>query len=133
MAIEIRFENPPPAREIAELFRVAPLIRPVHDVERIERTYAGSNLVLVARDGERLVAILRGWTDGAYDGYICDLAVHPEYQGQGVGRSLLARVRQEFPDVQFILRASKIAKDYYRGLGWQAIENGWFWPRPSWE
>ena len=39
--------------------------------------YEGSNVVWTAWDGARQVGILRGWTDGAYDGYVCDLAIDP--------------------------------------------------------
>lgn len=82
----------------------------------------------------RLVGILRGWTDGAYDGYVCDLAVDPGCQKQGIGRELLARLISHYgSQVQWVLRASKIAARYYEHLGWQAIENGWSWARESWK
>lgn len=119
----------PPLDTILALYRAAPLNRPVDDPDRIARMYAGSNIVHTAWDGERLVGILRGWTDGAFDGYVSDLAVDPDYQKQGVGRELLSQVVSSNREVQFILRASKIARDYYRHVGWQAIENGWFTPR----
>jgi ribosomal protein S18 acetylase RimI-like enzyme len=127
--IEYRTDVRPEAAVIAQLLAAAPLIRPLDDMERIGRMYAASNLVLTAWEGERLVGILRGWTDGAFDGYICDLAVSPDVQRQGVGRKLLDLALRGKPDVQFVLRASQIAKDYYQHLGWQKIENGWFVPR----
>lgn len=130
--IEYRNDVRPDARQVADLYAAAPLIRPVSDHERIDKMLAGANIVQTAWDGDRLVGILRGWTDGAYDGYVCDLAVHPDCQRHGVGRELLARTRTAYPEVQFVLRASKIATDYYAHLGWQKIENGWFWPRPAW-
>src|SRR5689334_20070734 len=119
----------PPAAAIAALYRDALLIRPVDDVDRIRRMYEGSNLILSAWDGDRLAGILRGWIDGAFDGYVCDLAVHPDYQKQGVGARLLEMARAGRPEVQWVLRASKIAADYYHHLGWQKIENGWFCAR----
>ena len=127
--IEYRTDCRPATAAIIELLRAAPLVRPLDDPARIERMYAASNLVLTAWQGERLVGILRGWTDGAFDGYICDLAIHPDVQRQGVGLRLLELVRAEKPQVQFVLRASQIAKEYYEHIGWQRIENGWFWPR----
>jgi ribosomal protein S18 acetylase RimI-like enzyme len=119
----------PPLEAILALYRAAPLNRPIDDPDRIARMYAGSNIVHTAWEGERLVGILRGWTDGAFDGYVSDLAVHPDYQKQGIGRELLRQVVSGNREVQFILRASKIARDYYRHVGWEAIENGWFVPR----
>jgi ribosomal protein S18 acetylase RimI-like enzyme len=121
----------PAVQRIVELYRAAQLRRPVDDPERIARTYEGSPIVLSAWDAARLVGILRGWTDGAFDGYVCDLAVDPEYQNQGVGRELLRLCVAQSPHVQWVLRASVIAADYYAHLGWVRIENGWFWGRET--
>lgn len=129
--ITYRTDLRPSAAALAELFRAALLNRPLDDLARIERMYQASNLVVTAWAGERLAGVLRGWTDGAFDGYICDLAVHPEFQKSGVGSALLDKVRADRPQVQFVLRASQIAREYYQHLGWQRIENGWFWPRQS--
>ena len=127
--INYRSDARPDAMTIAALYRSAPLFRPVDDVERIGRMYAGSNVVLTAWEGDRLVGIMRGWTDNSYDGYVCDLAVLPDYQKHGVGRALLEKARSMNPEVQWVLRASKVAAEYYSHIGWQKIENGWFWPR----
>jgi ribosomal protein S18 acetylase RimI-like enzyme len=125
-------QDRPEAIVVAILYRTASLLRPIDDVDRIRQMYQSSNLVFSAWDGEELIGILRGWTDGAFDGYICDLAVHPDYQNQGIGQELLERARETSPQVQFVLRASKIAVDYYQHIRWQKIENGWFWPREPW-
>src|SRR5438067_13020596 len=101
--ISYRNDITPDAQLIADLYRAAPLIRPVDDVDRIRRMYEGSNLVITAWDGDRLVGILRGWLDGAFDGYVCDLAVHPDFQNHGVGAKLLEISRQAHPEVQWVL------------------------------
>ena len=119
----------PDAAIIAELYRAAPLNRPVDDLARIRRMYKGSNIVLTAWDGDKLVGILRGWTDGAYDGYVCDLAIAPTHQKSGIGKALLEKACALGPQIQFVLRASKIAREYYKHIGWEFVENGWVWLR----
>ncbi|MBL0312642.1 MAG: GNAT family N-acetyltransferase [Holophagaceae bacterium] len=126
----------PQPKAIAELYDAAKLRRPTSDLDRLKRMFLGSNVVLTVweeRDksyDQRLVALLRGWTDYAYDGYICDLAVHPDFQKHGLGRDLLERAQSlGRPDVQWVLQASVIAEHYYEHIGWQKIENGWKWPR----
>jgi len=131
--IDYRSDRRPEAAVIAALYDASPSYRPTGDPARIAAMYAGSNLVLTAWDEGRLVGILRGWTDGAFDGYVCDLAVDPAYQKAGIGRKLLSHAVDANPEVQFVLRASKIAAEYYAHVGWQKIENGWFRPRTGWQ
>ncbi len=122
----------PAVDAIRALYAAAPLRRPIHDPERIRRMFEAANVVLSAYDGDRLVGLLRGWTDFAYDGYICDLAVHPAYQKAGVGRGLLDRALAIGEGVQWVLLASPIARDYYAHVGWEKVENGWKVVRDGW-
>lgn len=133
MDIVIRNDCRPSAEIIAALYRSAPLYRPIDDLERIAQMYDGSNVVLTAWMDDRLSGILRGWTDGAFDGYVCDLAIAPEAQKLNVGRKLLQAAIDMDPKIQWVLRASKIAANYYEHLGWQRIDNGWFWARENWK
>lgn len=121
----------PSVRSIVALYAAAPLNRPITDPDRIEQMFISSNIIYTAWDGDRLAGVLRGWTDGAFDGYICDLAIDPTYQKHGIGRELLRRVVNSNRQVQFVLRASQIAREYYKHIGWEPIENGWFIPRES--
>ena len=73
MSIEYRNDLRPEIAEIIRLYDAAQLVRPTRDARRIQKMYAGATLVWSAWDGNRLVGILRGWTDGGYDGYVCDL------------------------------------------------------------
>ncbi len=129
--MQYREDERPEVDEIVALYEAASLRRPIGDPDRIARMYAGSPVVITARDGGRLVGILRGWTDGAFDGYVCDLAVHPDCQRAGIGRELLARCEARSPEIQWVLRASVIAEHYYEHIGWTKIENGWFRRRAS--
>ena len=122
----------PDIEAIRALYAAAPLRRPIHDPERVRRMFEGSNVVLSAYAGNRLVGLLRGWTDFAYDGYVCDLAVHPAYQKAGVGRQLLDRALALGEGVQWVLLASPIARDYYAHVGWEKVENGWKVVRDGW-
>ena len=127
--ITLSNEIRPSAEAIAALYASAKLYRPVNDLDRIRRIYDGSPLIVTAWDDRSLVGILRGWTDGAFDGYVCDLAVDPRSQKTGIGKKLLDYVIAINPEIQWVLRASRVAKDYYEHVGWQKVENGWLWPR----
>ncbi len=121
----------PDVDAIAALYKTSNLRRPVEDRARLQRMYDHSPLVLTAWDGDRLVGILRGWSDGGFVGYLADLAVDPRYQGQGIGKELLYLAIDTNSEVQFALRAADAARDYYAHVGWTRIDNGWYWPRSS--
>lgn len=123
--IRFQHEPRPDLMAVAALYAAAPLRRPIGDMERLKAMFDHANLVVSAWDGPGLVGLARGWTDHAYDGYICDLAVHPGYQGQGIGRGLLEEARALGPGIQWVLSASPLAVDYYQHLGWEPILNGW--------
>jgi predicted N-acetyltransferase YhbS len=128
--IVYRIEETPDAAEVAELYRSAGLRRPVEDLERIGRMIAHANLIVCARDGERLVGIARALTDFSFCCYLSDLAVAAEYQRQGIGKALIAQVQEAIGEEAMLLLLSvPTAMPYYPQVGFQAVENGWTIPR----
>jgi ribosomal protein S18 acetylase RimI-like enzyme len=126
-------ESPKP-EEVRDLYAAAGLTRPTDDLKRLRRMMEGSNILLTCFEespsSSRLVGLLRGWTDYAFNGYICDLAVHPDHQHRGIGKELLDRaLTLGAPEVMWILRAVPGAMDFYAHLGWQKVEDGWMRPR----
>jgi len=125
-------EKAPEAAEVAELYRRAGLIRPVDDLERMGKMIAHANLIICARDGERLVGIARALTDFSFSCYLSDLAVDAEYQRRGIGKELIERVKEEIgEDSMLLLLSAPKAMPYYPHVGFQAVENGWIIPRRS--
>lgn len=131
MALTYHDDRRPGLEAIRILYAAAPLRRPLGDPGRLARMFDGSNVIYSAWDGDRLVGLLRGWTDGAFDGYVCDLAVHPRYQKSGVGKGLLAMLLPRHPEVRWVLLAAPLAKDYYGRVGWERLDNAWVLPRPG--
>jgi GNAT superfamily N-acetyltransferase len=131
--LSFHLDRRPDVEAIRALYAASPLRRPIHDPERLRRMFEGSNVVISAYAGDRLVGVLRGWTDFVFDGYICDLAIHPDYQKVGAGRRLLDLARGLSDGIEWILQASPLARDYYAHLGWERVENGWRLPRKGWK
>jgi ribosomal protein S18 acetylase RimI-like enzyme len=52
------------------------------------------------RDKEKLCAIGRLISDGVYYASIFDVAVHPAYQRQGIGRLLMKELEQAVPGLR---------------------------------
>jgi GNAT superfamily N-acetyltransferase len=131
-ALTYRLDRIPPVDAIRALYAAVPLRRPIHDPERIRRMFEDANVVISAYDGDHLVGLLRGWTDFVWDGYVCDLAVHPAFQKAGVGRQLLDLAVGLGEGIQWVLQAAPLARDYYAHVGWEKIENAWKMNRAGW-
>jgi predicted N-acetyltransferase YhbS len=100
--------------------------RPVNDVERIKTMIAHADIMLCARDDNKLVGISRALTDFSYCCYLSDLAVDTAYQKTGVGKELVYRTRDITGDhAKFFLMSVPEAMTYYEHIGMTAIPNGW--------
>ena len=115
----------PPVADIIRVFEESGIVRPTHDVARIEKMFAHANLVVTAWEGETLVGVCRALTDFSYCCYLSDLAVNRSHQGQGIGQQLIEQVKHKIGDqVALILLSASSAMSYYPRIGFDKIENG---------
>ncbi|HVZ06255.1 GNAT family N-acetyltransferase [Hyphomicrobium sp.] len=104
--------------------------RPADDRDRIARMLAGSNLVVVARNGDKAVGVARSITDYAYCCYLSDLAVDVRYQGQGIGRQLIAETRRAAgPETMCLLVSAPNAAGFYEAIQMPRQANAFMFPR----
>lgn len=88
--------------------------------ERIEKLVQNVSISLVARDGEIIVGVLFGLTDFSYWLYVTDLGVVREYEGQGIGRSLMKKAHELAggeKDIAVYLIANENAIPFYKKQG----------------
>lgn len=110
---------------IISIYQSSGIKRPVHDAERIREMYRHANLVVTAWDGDKPVGIARALTDFSYCCYLSDLAVRAEYQRQGIGKRLIAEVKQAAGEQSMLLLLSApAAMDYYPKIGMETVLNG---------
>lgn len=110
-------ERAPAAEEVVDLFRRAPLSGPLDDRDRVQRMLDAAPFHLSARVGGRLVGYVRVLTDFAFNAFVADLAVLPEYQGQGIGKELLRRATRLFPEVKFVVQPGEDSQGFYGRCG----------------
>jgi N-acetylglutamate synthase-like GNAT family acetyltransferase len=80
-----------------------------------------SDIFLTAWDGTRLVGCARVLTDFTVRALICDVIVHPAYQGRGIGR-LLVEATEAHPALQHVEMLCLFTTekhDFYAHLGWE--------------
>ena len=128
--IEYKLNEPVRIADVIELYRSAGLPRPIDDAVRMDRIFAGSNLIISAWEDGRLAGIARSICDGAWSCYLADLAVHPDYQRSGVGRRLVELTREAAGDSSMVLLLSvPDAMEYYPKIGMSKVENGFIFNR----
>lgn len=115
--------------ELATLFENSGIHRP-KDITRISKMITNANLIVSARDGRKLVGVLRALTDFSYYCYVSDLAVDRKYQSIGIGKDLLRIARKNLGNEVMILSLSSPEADsFYNHNGFEKAQNAWFLPR----
>ena len=96
--------------------------------ERTERALKNS-LVFGLYDEARQIGLARVVTDYAVFAYLCDVFIHEEYRGRGLGKWLIETVMNH-ADLQGLRRwtlATRDAHGLYSPFGWGPLPNpdGW--------
>lgn len=110
-----------PCEELHELFMavgwsdgtVTPLM-----LEKFNVPFINSTIVISAWAEEKLVGCVRVLSDRMFRSIIYDLAVMPEFQNQGIGKELLRRCRDVFPDSEWLVE-TKTATGFYKKIGFE--------------
>ena len=101
---------------LSELYRIAPLGE--KSAADLAVCYSNSMFRCLVFDGALLVGAGRAVADGVDCSYICDVAVHPQYQGRGLGREIIAKLRDfSASHRKIILYANPGKEGLYRKLG----------------
>ncbi|MEJ8856109.1 GNAT family N-acetyltransferase [Variovorax robiniae] len=106
--------------ELSALYRAAPLgdKRP----DWLKGVFTHSMFRCFVRDDGRLVGAGRALADGADCSYICDVALLPSHQGQGLGRQILSTlVELSRGHRKIILYAVPGKEPFYRSLGFRRM------------
>lgn len=126
--MEFKLEPDLTSAEFVDLLHRSTLAerRPVDDPLAIEAMLQNADLIVTAREGERLVGVSRAITDFAFCTYLSDLAVDQAYQGQGIGRKLIHQTHAEAGlSTTLILLAAPAAETYYPHIGMQKHDSCW--------
>ena len=123
--------------ELSHLYLIAPLGQ--KSPADLQKSFSNSMFKRFVYDAGKLVAAGRALADGVDCSYICDVAVHPDYQGKGLGRQVVMKLVEFSKDHRKIILYAAVGKEpFYLKLGFkrmatamaifknqaQALENG---------
>lgn len=88
-------------------------------LKNFSKPFIHSTFVVSAWQGDTLIGAVRVLSDQIIRSEIYDLAVDPDFQGNGVGRELLRRCMARFPGTEWFLRTTQEAMGFYQKLGFK--------------
>lgn len=90
--------------------------------EQLERALAHS-LVFGLYDGALQIGLARIISDFSIFAYLCDVIIHEDYRGQGLGKWLLESIHN-YPDLQGLRRWTLVTRNahgLYNHFGWTPL------------
>nr|YP_010851130.1 hypothetical protein Ycf52 [Aphanocladia delicatula]WGH14178.1 hypothetical protein Ycf52 [Aphanocladia delicatula] len=95
--------------------------RPLKKVElALKNSFLTVSLFYYTQNNKKLIGFARVTSDGSFNATIWDVAIHPEFQGQGLGKALMNEVIKELRkhDISTItLFADPEVIKFYRHIG----------------
>ncbi|MHA1472306.1 MAG: GNAT family N-acetyltransferase [Promethearchaeota archaeon] len=98
-------------------------------IEEVSRVFnRNPDLFLIGKEEEKIVAVVIGAFDGRR-GYVHHLAVHPDYQKIGLGKTMMDALTEQFRAKNihkvhlFIQKSNKSVLEFYNNLGWGVRED----------
>ncbi len=99
--------------------------------QALRASFARSQHVAIARDGDRVVAMARLLSDGVCNAYLLDVWTLSAYRRQGVGSRLVRQLMNRVPGQHIGLQTDE-AESFYAALGYRyqfhfmsAISGAW--------
>jgi ribosomal protein S18 acetylase RimI-like enzyme len=106
--------------QLSELYRLAPLGNKSPDWLRT--AFSNSRYKYFGREEGAIIAAGRAVADGVDCSYICDIAIHPDHQGRGLGKEMMARlVAASRGHRKIILYAVPGKEGFYRTFGFRRM------------
>lgn len=111
------------AEDLQSLFRSVDWLSANYP-ERLKKALDHCETVITAWSGGQLVGLINAIDDSELTAYVHYLCVNPKYQGMGIGKELLKRIKERYKHYLYIILIAENEPliDYYRQNGFELIE-----------
>lgn len=92
--------------------------------EAHQQAFEASHTVVFLYHNQQMIGFGRAISDGVYQAAVYDVAVLPQYQGHGLGRTIMQAILARVSHCNVILYASIGKEPFYRNLGFRLMKTG---------
>ena len=110
--------------DVLHLYQAVGWTNYTNQPQMLEQSLAHSLAIYVARDGEKIVGLVRLVGDGFSSVFVQDLIVLPSYQRQGIGSNLMKEALADYKDayqIQLATEQTEKTLGFYRSLGFETL------------
>jgi len=101
---------------LSNLYKIAPLGDKAPSMLKI--VFNNSTFTYFVFNNKNLVGVGRALADGLDSAYLCDIAIHPEFQGRGLGKAITQKLLDAVDGYNKIILFASIGKSgFYEKLG----------------
>jgi len=107
-------------QDLSHLYSIAPLgDKPA---EMLQTAFTNSAFTHFVYDDTLLIGVGRALADGVDSAYLCDIAIHPDYQGMGLGKAITQKLLDSLKGYNKIILFANIGKEsFYEKLGFSKM------------
>ena len=124
--IKITNERSVSINDVLHLYQAVGWTNYTNQPQMLAQALSHSLATYLARDGEKIVGLVRLIGDGFSSVFVQDLLVLPSYQRQGIGSSLMKQALADYKDayqVQLATDESEKTLAFYRSLGFETLSS----------
>ena len=124
--IKITKETSVSINDVLHLYQAVGWTNYTNQPQMLAQALTHSLSIYLARDGEKIVGLVRLIGDGFSSVFVQDLLVLPSYQRQGIGSSLMKQALADYKDayqVQLATEETEKTLGFYRSLGFETLSS----------
>ena len=124
--IKITKETSVSLDDVLHLYQAVGWTNYTNQPQMLSRALSHSLAIYLARDGEKIVGLVRLIGDGFSSVFVQDLIVLPTYQRQGIGSTLMKQALSDYKDtyqIQLATEESEKTLGFYRSLGFETLSS----------
>ena len=124
--IKITRETSVSINDVLHLYQAVGWTNYTNQPQMLAQALSHSLAIYLARDGEKIVGLVRLIGDGFSSVFVQDLIVLPSYQRQGIGSTLMKQALFDYKDtyqIQLATEESEKTLGFYRSLGFETLSS----------